>query len=144
MSSQSQQRMALLVDDEPEYLDWVREYLEMGGLVVEIATTLRAGFDALEGKQYTLVLVDMNIPSHDALTTSMVGRTPIASKYPGLALAQRCRDKGYGAHAVIAYTVHDDDRLAVELDALHCRYVLKGRPEVMKRVLASSLAPAGR
>ena len=133
--------LALIVDDEPEFLDWVVEFVESLGLKCESATTLPDALVAVTKTRYRVVLVDMNIPAVDSLTPAMTAHTPLVSRYPGIAVAITCRNRGYGAHSVIAYTVHDDDAADRELSKLHCRYVLKGRPEVLKRVLRSSIAP---
>jgi CheY-like chemotaxis protein len=132
--------LALIVDDEPEFLDWVVEFIESLGLKCYSATTLPDALAAVTETRYRVVLVDMNIPALNSLTPAMVAQTPLVSRYPGIAVAITCRNRGYGAHSVIAYTVHDDDAADRELSKLHCRYVLKGRPEVLKRVLKSSVA----
>jgi len=103
----------LLVDDEPEFLDWVAEYLEAKGLIVRYATTLPAALAAISESKYRLILVDMNIPALDGVTPALKARTPLVDTYPGLAVAIVARNNGYGAHAVIAYTVHDDDAAEV-------------------------------
>lgn len=132
-------RLVLLVDDEPEHIDWLKDYLEAQGLIVVQVTDLRAALTFADIP--LLVIVDMNIPAVDALTPAMEQRTPLTRKYPGLAIAEHFRNKGVGAHAVIAYTVHDDDELQASLDKLSCRYVLKGRPYAIKAVVKSAVNP---
>jgi CheY-like chemotaxis protein len=133
-----------VLDDEPEYLTWVKEFLEAQGLTVEFATTLSAAFEALSKARYRLLLVDMNVPPGASITARLRASIDAVDKYPGLALALEARNFGYGAHSVVAYTVHDDERIAQDLDRWHCRYVLKGRPDAFKSVIRSSLNPAPR
>lgn len=132
----------LLVDDEPEHIGWLVDYLESMDLRVEQATDLRSAF-AYSGSP-RLVIVDMNIPQVGALTDEITLRSPLTARYPGLAVAEHFRNRGVGAHAVIAYTVHDDDELQSSLDRLSCRYVLKGRPYAIKQVIQSALGPPAR
>lgn len=61
--------------------------------------------------------------------------TPISMQYPGFKVADHLRNIGYSAHQIIAYTVHDDNSLDAELDKIRCRYVLKGRPNILKSVI---------
>jgi CheY-like chemotaxis protein len=129
----------LVVDDEPEWLGWIEEFFQSLKLKVEFVETLPAALEAINRGSYRLVLLDMNIPLSGALA---LADTPIKQKYPGIVAAIKARTKGYGAHQVIAYTVHDDDAADAELAKLNCRYVLKGRPQVFKSVVRSSLGPA--
>lgn len=133
-------KMVLLVDDEPEFLDWLEEHLNANGYTVRHAVSLPEAMKTLAEFRFRLVLVDMNIPALDSIRPELAARSPLVAKYPGLAVAITCRNNGYGAHSVIAYTVHDDSAAEAELEKLHCRYVLKGRPQVLKRVLQASLA----
>jgi len=138
MSKGRESAVVLLIDDEPEYLAFVVDYLESLGLKTEIARNLPEAMAAIDRNVYRLILVDMEIP---ALGADAVVKRPsaVAHKYPGIVAAIHCRNQGYGAHQVIAYTVHDDDAADAELRKLNCRYVLKGRPEALKRVIQSSL-----
>lgn len=139
MAKGSKSTTVLILDDEPEFLDWIVDYLEARDLTVEFAVNLSDGIDHLETREYCMFLVDMNVPDGGAITPAMLERTPLVAQFPGLAFAQACRNKGYGQHSVIAYTVHDHPGAEAELDRLMCRYVLKGRPEVLKRVIDKSL-----
>jgi len=139
MSKGKTSKVALLVDDEPEYLGWVTEFLESLGLQFHLARNLPEALEAIEKTDYRLLLVDMNIPAGGASSALTRDRGPVAEKYPGIIVAIHARSKGYGAHQVIAYTVHDDDAADAELAKLHCRYVLKARPQVLKSVIRASL-----
>jgi len=132
----------LLLDDEPEYLGWVQEYLESKGLEVVLARTLAEARNLIAEGVFRLLLIDMNVPDAGAIEPGMRERTPLVDTYPGLALAIEARNRhGYGGHSVIAYTVHDDAAVDAELTKLGAKYVLKARPEVLKRVIQSYLPP---
>jgi len=127
----------LIIDDEPEYLGWVAEFLMAQGFELDYATNLVQAIDAVtDNKKYTLILVDMNIP---APTMADLLTEPIHQKYPGLKAAITFRNQGYWPPQIIAYTVHDDDALEAELNRFDCRYVLKGRPGILKGVIGKSL-----
>ena len=132
-------RIALLIDDEPEYLGWVVEYLSSVEIQSEFSTSLNEALTSIQEKNYRLMLVDMNIPAEGA--AAALAKNAVQQKYPGIIAAVKARSRGYGAHQVIAYTVHDDDAADAELAKLNCRYVLKGRPEALKAVIQASLRP---
>lgn len=142
MAKGSNSTKALVVDDEPEYQEWVQEFLRAQGLRPVIARTLPEALRNLSTVDFRIIIVDMNVPaSPPSIEPAIAEKHPLVLKYPGLIVAIEARNMGYGAHSVIAYTVHDDNAAAEELDRLHCRYVLKGRPEVFKSVVKASLAP---
>ena len=74
------------------------------------------------------------------VTSENPSLSPLTRQFLGIVVASHARTQGYGAHEVIAYTVHDNDAADAELAKLNCRYALKGRPEVLKRVISASLA----
>jgi CheY-like chemotaxis protein len=142
MAKGSKSQSVLVFDDEPEYLQWVADYFESKGLTTKFVTNLGHALQAIATDDYRLILVDMNVPGVEAIDPRILSSYPLAHKYPGIALAVAARNKGYGAHTVIAYTVHDDEAADKELKRLHCRYVLKGRPDVFRKVVEASLKPA--
>lgn len=142
MAKGNKSKKVLILDDEPEYLEWVKEFLESRGLSVEFVRTLPEALQALGKREYRLILVDMNVPGVETVAPRVLKEFPTATKFPGIALAVMARSLGYGAHSVIAYTVHDDEAAGKELGKLHCRYVLKGRAQIFKSVVDASLNPA--
>lgn len=137
----SQSKKVLVLDDEPEYQEWVHEFLRARGLQPVVVRSLQEALRELTRMDYRLIIVDMNVPACGSIEPAIETKHPLVVKYPGLIVAIEARNMGYGAHAVIAYTVHDDNAAAEELNRLYCRYVLKGRPEVFKSVVKASLAP---
>jgi CheY-like chemotaxis protein len=133
----NKQEYVLLIDDEPEYLGFLADYFESKDLLIERALNIPESLKQLENKKYKLVIIDMNIPAPGAASELLDNH--ISKKYPGYKLAEICRNHGYKRHQIIAYTVHDDDALDAELAKLGCRYVLKGRPDILKSVISKSL-----
>jgi CheY-like chemotaxis protein len=127
----------LVVDDEPEYLTFLFDYFDSCNLETVIATNLSQAIEISEKYRYKLALVDMNIPAVGNAQSLL--DNPIAKKYPGFKVAHHLRNKGYGAHQVIVYTVHDDNALDSEIEKIRCRYVLKGRPDILKSIVTKSL-----
>ena len=60
---------ALLVDDEPELLESLREFLEPRGCTVLTATSGEQALDQLTYGQPTVVLLDIKMPGMDGLVT---------------------------------------------------------------------------
>ncbi len=61
MSKGSTSKVTLLVDDEPEYLGWVVEFLESLGLQCDSARNLSEALAAIEKTEYRL-LVELRLP----------------------------------------------------------------------------------
>lgn len=135
--TQSRRRRALLIDDEPEHLGWLLEYIESLGMDTTIARTLDEAL--AEAPSYDVYIVDMNIPASSTYAPALAGADPVFVEFPGLYLAQSLRSKGAAAHKVIVFTVHDNAAAESLLERTRCRYVLKGRPNILKRVITSAL-----
>jgi CheY-like chemotaxis protein len=134
---------ALLIDDEPEYLSWVADFLLTYKLNTDTARNLSDALLAIEKREYRVILVDMEIPAIGASgALPRAEGNPVIQKYPGIVAAIKCRTKGYRPVQVIAYTVHDDDAAESELRKLDCPYVLKGRPGDLKNAIRQALAGA--
>ena len=130
-------RYVLIIDDEPEFLQWVIDFFDSRIFGIDIATNLESGIAKALEKKYVFILVDMNIPAKDESMESE--SNPIIKKYPGLKAIIKLRNSGYMNYQMTAYTVHDDEGLEGELDKLSCKYVLKGRPSVLKYYLNKNI-----
>ena len=53
----------LLVEDEAEFAEMVRENLEAGGFDVEVAPSGEAGLEALQGSTFNLMVLDLMLPA---------------------------------------------------------------------------------
>src|SRR5262245_9750892 len=58
----------LIVDDDPEVRDTVREHLELSGYGVFVAANGKGMRKAMEQGRIDLVLMDLNLPEEDGLT----------------------------------------------------------------------------
>ena len=127
----------LLVDDEPEYLEWLVDFVESIGLTTDSATNAQQALVKLKKNKYQCVVVDMSIPG-DPAASSQATRVALADQFPGLAIVQRARNLGYLGRNVVAFTVHDEDAIDEVLKKLDVRYVLKGRPSELKQAVADA------
>lgn len=128
----------LLVDDEPEYLGWVADFLENNKFEVEYAGSVEEAKNIIKKDRYKLIIIDMNIPFESTQLESL--KYPIQQKYGGAQVVQFASDVGYKGIQLIAFTVHDDDDLEKFLERYNSRYVLKGRPDVFKSVVRKHLS----
>ena len=78
----------LIVDDNPDILCNVRDYLEMGGLVVETAINGREALDRMNQKTYAVCILDIGLPDIDGLTVCKTLRQN-GDKTPVLMLTAR-------------------------------------------------------
>jgi len=122
----------LIVEDEPENISWVYEFLDANGIRFTTMPTLPEALNILGKTKFDLIIIDMNIPAIDAITAKMLERSPLVERFPGIAVAQYCRDHGYSGRTVMAHTVHDDELADQELRKIDCKYLIKGRPREFK------------
>ena len=71
----------LIIEDEPELIKVLRDYLEKAGFTVESAYRGDTGLSIWEHKRPDLVLLDLNLPGMDGLDVAREirrkGNTPI-------------------------------------------------------------------
>jgi DNA-binding NtrC family response regulator len=85
----------LVVDDEPNILSTIRRALEIEGFEVEVAGGARIAFEKLADKEVDLVLLDVQMPEKDGLTTL----AEIKQKWPELPVVMM------SGHATLAVAV---------------------------------------
>lgn len=102
-------RKILVVDDETDSRDVVRQMLELSGATVLTADSARAGFDLLRSERPDVLLSDIGMPQEDgyqfisrirALTESEGGSTP------AVALTAFARDEDKKRALTCGYQVH--------------------------------------
>jgi CheY-like chemotaxis protein len=135
---------ALIADDEPEYLEWLRDYLKSKKLEVDVVTTVRDAVRSVSTLFYRVVLIDMSIPPAGSISRDVQERQPLVKQYPGLAIAIHARTAGYKPAQLIVYTVHDDDSIEQMLANIGAAYVLKGRPEEIKEAIVHAINASPR
>jgi len=55
----SGQKQLLIIDDDPDFVDGLKSILERADYKVDVAYNPKAGWAALEGKHYDLLLLDV-------------------------------------------------------------------------------------
>lgn len=131
----TEKEVVLVVDDEPQYLDWLFEYLKSKGFDIVTATTLADGLRALNNGKYRAILADLSIPVSDNLSVSLAKQGEAYVKYPGLYLAHTSRNKGYRGRQVVVYSVHDAQAVREVANLIGVCYITKGRPRLLKSEL---------
>lgn len=80
-------RRVLVVEDNPLNSELLRDWLEMEGYEAVIASTLKAGFAALESKRPHAVLLDIQLGADDGLTlASWMREQPALCQIPVIAV----------------------------------------------------------
>lgn len=125
------QSQILMVDDEPEHLDWLVDYLKERGFETTVTTSVRAAIDAIERTSFRAYLVDLNIPFGEWTPSFSVTANAYAD-YHGLYVLKLIRSQGNGGGRVLAYSAHSNEQIAIEVKRLYCRYIAKGRPRELK------------
>jgi len=123
----------LLVDDEPQYLDWLFDYLSSKGYRHVTATNLNDALELLEQSRYRLVICDLSIPAPDQLRQSISKQQDAYGIYPGAYAAHVARNKGHRSRQVVVYSVHESTDIQQIADRIGVQYITKGRPGQFKR-----------
>lgn len=130
MSAKSTQ--VLVMDDEPELLEWLVEYLSVKGMNVTFAKDIAEGMRSLQDGEYRFLVLDLNVPIPGEYRAKLSVNGELFLTYPGLYIAKVARTKGYRDRQVIVYSVHDIDAVRAVTDRIRATYVTKGRPRAFK------------
>lgn len=125
------EKSVLLVDDEPEYLDWLRDYLVAKGFHVETALTADDAVRIASSADFRLYLVDLNIPS-GGWVPQQPALSAIYDQYKGLQVIRYVRTQSNAGARVVAYSAHENKDIHAAIDKLYCKYVVKGRARDIK------------
>ena len=131
------EKCVLLVDDEPEYLEWLHDYLEAKGLSVETAESVADAVALADAADYRLYLIDLNIPSGDWTSPSVL--SGVYSQYKGLNVIRYVRNQTQAGRRVVAYSAHENNDIHAAIKNLYCQYVVKGRARDIKTEIESAL-----
>lgn len=115
------EKTVLLADDEPEYLDWLIDFLESLGLKVTVAVNVGQAMAACEKAWFRIYIIDLNIP---------LGGWPeptnaTFSHYCGLSIIQAIRSQGNDGRRVIAYSAHTNAEINAEMRRLYTDFIEK-------------------
>src|SRR6266550_287323 len=106
-SSRTQENTVLILDDEPQYLDWLMDYLRSKNYRIEVAKTLADAIRLLTSTKYRLVILDLAVPVRPDWKVRLRAEGPTYDAYPGLFAAEEARNRGHRGRQVVVYSVHD-------------------------------------
>src|ERR1051326_4871217 len=100
------EKKILLVDDEPEHLDWLVDYIDSKGFKTTIVTNVKEAIEAAERVSYRAFIIDLNIPfgGWTPPNNFQVGAT--YDEYHGLHILKFVRTQGNAGVRVLAYLAH--------------------------------------
>lgn len=129
------EKAVLLADDEPEYLDWLIDFLESLGLKVTVVLNVEQAMAACERAWYRVYIIDLNIP---------LGRWPqptnaIFRHYCGFSIIQAIRSQGNDGRRVIAYSAHTNSEINGEMKRLYTDFIQKDHAILLKDQLREVL-----
>jgi len=137
ISREYKESTVLIVDDEPEYLAWLCDYLAKKGFEVEIAESVAEAVQLADAADYRLYLVDLNIPAGNWHPPASLPE--IYSQYKGFNVIRYLRNQTQAGRRVVAYSAHENDDIHAAINNLYCQYVIKGRAKDIKLEIDSVL-----
>lgn len=125
------QTTIMVVDDEPEHIQWLLDYIEAKGMKTQLACNVAEAVALAERNQYRGYIVDLNIPMGNWISTF---KTPsdVYEKYRGFLVIKYVRTQGNLGQNVTAYSAHYNEQITGEAKTLYCEYTTKGRVKEFK------------
>lgn len=130
----------LCVDDEPQNIYWISDFLESEGYVVTIVTNLNDAIREINTKRFRALVIDLNIPAAEPLDQELRREGGVFARFPGLYAARHARNIGFRSRQTIIYSVHQDADVKERAAAMRCTFVSKGRPKAFKEELLEVLS----
>lgn len=137
MAKTTKPNTIIVIDDEIHNMTWLVDYLESIDIGVISPSNVNDAIEVIGKEIYRAVVVDLNVPVLDPLKKAVIDRGGVYAKYPGLFVAERARNIGYRARQVVIYSVHKEEAVVEEANKLGCRYILKGRPRIIRDEIKS-------
>lgn len=97
----------LVVDDEPEHIQWLLDYIEAKGMKTQLACSVGEAVALAEKNQYRGYIVDLNIPLGN-WTSVFKSTSDIYEKYKGFLVIKYVRTQGNLGQNVTAYSAHSE------------------------------------
>ena len=129
--------IVLVMDDEPQYLQWLFEYLAAKGFQLEITSSLAEAANAVKSRKYRAIIADLSVPVPPDMEGELKRSGNTYLEYPGLYVAHQARNRGYRSRQVIVYSVHDSASVKEIATRIGVCYITKGRPRMLKEELDS-------
>ena len=133
MAKTTDPKTVVIIDDEIHNMWWMVDYLKNKGFIVKTADNLNNGLDIINIGIFRALIIDLSIPILPPLDHVVREKGILYTQYPGLYLAVSARNRGYRDRQVVIYSVHKDAGVAEEAKHLGCTYILKGRPQEIKK-----------
>lgn len=129
-----------MLDDEPEYLDWLEDYLlAKHNLKVDVALDVGSALEHFRAADYRIYLIDLNVPFGN-WSPGGTKLNSIYHEYKGLNAIREIRTKFTSGARVVAYSAHENAELKSTLsERLFATYVLKGRAADIKSTISQVL-----
>jgi CheY-like chemotaxis protein len=121
----------LVVDDEPEHIQWLLDFIEGKGMKTQVACSVNDAVAAASENQYRGYIVDLNIPMGAWVPTFQISNG-IYEKYKGFYVLKYVRTQGNLGTNVTAYSAHYNEQILAEAKNLYCEYTTKGRVKDFK------------
>lgn len=121
----------LIVDDEPEHIDWLIDYIHFKKLKTFVANNVAEAIAAVNKWQFRGYIIDLNIPMGGWLPAFQAPNA-VYDKYMGFYVIKYVRTQGNIGRNVMAYSAHNNEQIASEIGTLYCEYIAKGRAKEFK------------
>jgi len=130
----------VIVDDEPHNMLWLVDYFSSKGMEVIVAHDANEALEIIEKEVYRALIIDLNIPILEPIDLAAEEKGTEYRKYPGLFVGYMARNRGYRDRQVILYSVHKDAAVSSEASKIGCSYIIKGRPQEIKREIEAVIS----
>lgn len=130
----------LIMDDEPNFLDWLIEYLEAKDFRVIIAVNVDEAIEKLNEENFRVAIFDLNVPASKDVLKKLEEKGSIHTEYRGLYAAEYARTTGLRGRQVIVYSVHDSEEVLRKCEKIGVQYLIKARPREFKKELNDILS----
>jgi CheY-like chemotaxis protein len=130
----------LLLDDEPEYLTWLEEYVSKKGYKTRLVRDLNEAEDELRQWRFRFAIIDLNVPAAGTARAHVDSIDELHRRFPGLYAAELARNLGYRARQIVVYSVHESEEVAVLSRRIGFTYITKGRPRAFKEEVDAILS----
>lgn len=129
----------LIVDDEPEHIQWLFDYIEAKGMKIHVMNNVEDAINAANRAQYRAYVIDLNIPMGNWTPTFLVPND-VYDKYKGFYVIKYVRTQGNLGKNVSAYSAHYNEQIIAETKTLYCEYTSKDRVQDFKKEIANIIA----
>jgi DNA-binding response OmpR family regulator len=131
-----ERKRILIVEDEPQIAEIVREYLERDGIAVEVAGTVASALEALQRGAPDVLLLDITLPDGSGLDVLRAAALPDA-RIPTIMLTARSDE----ADRVVGLELGADDYVTKPFSP---REVLARVRSLLRRIGETTAAPDGK